>query len=123
MKQLFQHRLLAAAGLLIVLRAGADAQTANTPAQPQASHAAAIEQVVVTATRRPEKLEKVPLSISAFSDVKMDVLGVKSFAQLAKFTPGVTYDPDAHDVYIRGIDLTAGSGTTGIYIDDTPIQI
>src|ERR1700733_7509152 len=93
----------------------------TTPEAP--SHGQAIEQVVVTATRRTENVEKVPISLSAFSDAKMDVLGVKNFAQLAKFTPGVTYDPDTNNVYIRGIDSTAGSGTTGIYIDDTPIQL
>jgi iron complex outermembrane receptor protein len=104
----------------------AAAQTTAAPAQTpptSQSHGQAIEQVVVTATRRAEKLEKVPISISAFSDAKMDVLGVKNFAQLARFTPGVTYDPDTNNVYIRGIDSTAGSGTTGIYIDDTPIQL
>src|SRR6202000_1244536 len=37
--------------------------------------------------------------------------------------PGVTYDDQTHDVAIRGISSTAGSGTTGIYIDDTPIQV
>jgi iron complex outermembrane receptor protein len=95
----------------------------DTAAQTAAGRSQDIEQVVVTATRRAEKLDKIPVSVSAFTDIKMDVLGVKSFAQLAKFTPGVTYDPDSNDVYIRGIDSTAGSGTTGIYIDDTPIQI
>lgn len=99
------------------------AQTSNTPTPGSTSHGAAIEEVVVTATRRAEKLEKVPLSVSAFTDVKMDALGVKSFTDLAKFTPGVTYDPNAHDVYVRGIDSTAGSSTTGIYIDDTPVQL
>ena len=99
------------------------AQTAGSQSAAPQTRGAAIEEVVVTATRRTEKLEKVPISVSAFSDLKMDVLGVKNFSQLAKFTPGVTFDPSTNDVYIRGIDSTAGSGTTGIYIDDTPIQI
>ena len=117
------HRqlLLSAAAVLFGLcESGAALAQAATEAP---SHSEAIEQVVVTATRRTEKLEKVPLSISAFSDAKMDALGVKNFSQLAKFTPGVTYDPATNNVYIRGIDSTAGSGTTGIYIDDTPIQM
>jgi outer membrane receptor protein involved in Fe transport len=50
-------------------------------------------------------------------------LDVKSFAELAKYTPGVTYDEERHDVAIRGISSKAGSGTTGVYIDDTPIQV
>jgi iron complex outermembrane recepter protein len=82
-----------------------------------------LEEVVVTATRREEKLSKVPESISAFTAEKMDSLGVKSFADLAKYTPGVTYDEDSKTISIRGINSDAGSGTTGIYIDDTPIQI
>jgi iron complex outermembrane receptor protein len=53
----------------------------------------------------------------------MEVLDIKSFADIAKFTPGVTFDEERHDVSIRGIDSKAGSGTTGIYIDDTPIQV
>ena len=121
---IYRRHWLSAAAILVGLceSAGALAQTAAaTPAAP--NHSESIETVVVTATRRAEKLERVPLSISAFSDAKMDVLGVKDFAQLAKFTPGVTYDPDTNNVYIRGIDSTAGSGTTGIYIDDTPIQM
>ncbi len=78
---------------------------------------------MVTATRRSEKLSKIPLSVSAFTEEKMDVLGVKSFSDIARFTPGVTYDESSKDISIRGIDSTAGSGTTGVYIDDTPIQL
>ncbi len=65
----------------------------------------------------------MPISVSAFTSAKMEVLNIKSFADIAKFTPGVTFDEDRHDVSIRGIDSKAGSGTTGIYIDDTPIQM
>jgi outer membrane receptor protein involved in Fe transport len=82
-----------------------------------------IEEVVVTATRRAESLDKVPISVSAFTDAKMDELDVKSFSDLARFTPGVTFDNSSKNISIRGIDSSAGTGTTGIYIDDTPIQI
>ena len=113
------------AGVALVAPCGfARAQT-DQPPQPAAQAAGrnSVEEVVVTATRREEKLSKVPISVSAFTDVKMDVLGVKSFSDLARFTPGVTFDESSKDISIRGIDSTAGSGTTGIYIDDTPIQI
>ncbi|HWY13750.1 MAG TPA: TonB-dependent receptor [Rhizomicrobium sp.] len=101
----------------------ASAQSAAPAAQGSSGRNASVEEVVVTATRRAEKLDKIPESVSAFTDIKMDTLGVKSFSDLAKFTPGITYDPDSKDVYVRGIDSTAGSATTGVYIDDTPIQI
>jgi iron complex outermembrane receptor protein len=96
----------------------------STPASPPSNgHQAGVEEVVVTATRRAEKLSKISMSASAFTQEKMEVLGIKAFSDLAKFTPGVTYDENSKDISIRGIDSTAGSGTTGIYIDDTPIQI
>jgi outer membrane receptor protein involved in Fe transport len=101
------------------------------PAWAQAAKAAGgaaqggtgVQELVVTASRREQALSKVPLSVSAFTAKTMDIKGVKSFAQLAKFTPGVTYDQDRHDVSIRGVVSKAGSGTTGVYIDDTPIQV
>jgi len=81
-----------------------------------------VGEIVVTATRQDQMVTKVPESISAFPAAKLAVLDVKSFQDLAKFTPGVAYDDASHDIAIRGISSTAGSGTTGIYIDDTPIQ-
>jgi outer membrane receptor protein involved in Fe transport len=119
--------LLAGAALLGFCGGTLHAQTTppqNAPSgQTGVRQSSDVEEVVVTATRRAEKLSKVPVSVSAFTQEKMDVLGVKSFADLARFTPGVTFDPSSNDISIRGIDSSAGSGTTGIYIDDTPIQI
>ena len=79
--------------------------------------------IVVTATRKSEIMSKVPISISAFDTRKLDVVGIKNALDLAKFTPGIAIDPTNNNISIRGISSTAGSGTTGIYIDDTPIQI
>jgi outer membrane receptor protein involved in Fe transport len=116
--------LLFAAAASVALCAGRSlAQQAGTQNAASGREGSGIEEVVVTATRRAEPLSKVAVSVSAFTAEKMDVLGVKSFADLAKFAPGVTYDDSTKDISIRGVDSTAGSGTTGIYIDDTPIQI
>jgi outer membrane receptor protein involved in Fe transport len=90
---------------------------------PVASGSTQVGEIVVTATRREESLDKVPESISAFTGKTLDTLEIKSFADLARYTPGVSFNQDSHDIFIRGIDSTAGSSTTGIYIDDTPIQL
>jgi iron complex outermembrane receptor protein len=82
-----------------------------------------VEEVVVTAQRRSEALSKVPESISAFTNERMEQLDIKDFSQLVRFTPGVTLNTDTGDVSIRGVNSTAGDATTGIYIDDTPIQL
>ena len=115
----FRHRAawLATTALLPTLAVAQ--QAAKAPDQPAATD---VTEVVVTATRQAQSLSKVAESVSAFTAKKMDIQGIKSFADVAKFTPGVTFEEARHDVSIRGIESTAGSGTTGIYIDDTPIQ-
>lgn len=115
--------MLAAAASVGLCGGRTFAQQTGTESATSGREGGGIEEVVVTATRRAEPLSKVAVSVSAFTAEKMDVLGVKSFADLAKFAPGVTYDNSAKDISIRGVNSTAGSGTTGIYIDDTPFQI
>ena len=98
-----------------------------------ASGATALEEIVVTATRRAERLQDIAVSATAFTQEKLDVQGLRSIDDLTRLTPGVTFQRDAttsagnfndedSDINIRGIDSTAGTSTVGIYIDDTPIQ-
>ena len=85
---------------------------------------AQLEEIVVTATRHEESLSKVPISITAFTQDTMDVKGIKDFQDIVRYTPGVTIDSGGTNaVSIRGISSSGGAGTTGIYIDDTPIQM
>jgi len=113
--------LAAAGGAPLLLAAQAHAQSATISAS--SSKATDVSEIVVTASRREQNLSKVPESVSAFTAAKMDIQGIKSIADVSKFTPGVSFDQDTHDVSIRGIDSTAGSSTTGVYIDDTPVQM
>src|SRR5229473_2154477 len=83
-----------------------------------------LTEIVVTATRHEESLSKVPISVSAMTQQDLDVRGVKDFQDVARFTPGVNIDNSGtNNISIRGIASTGGAGTTGIYLDDTPIQI
>jgi iron complex outermembrane receptor protein len=117
--------LLSSAALLPFLGTMVARADDAPPAAPASAKTAPVEatEVIVTATRQKTALSKVAESVSAFTAEKMEVQGVKSFADLAKFTPGVEFDEARHDVSIRGITSRAGSGTTGVYIDDTPIQM
>jgi outer membrane receptor protein involved in Fe transport len=95
--------------------------------------AGGLAEIVVTAERREERLQDVPISVAAFSQDKLDSQGLKSIDDLSRLSPGMTfmrqgmgssanYNDENSDINIRGVDSTAGSPTTGIYIDDTPIQ-
>jgi iron complex outermembrane recepter protein len=110
----------------------AAALAAQSPVHAQGSPSATagsteIEEVIVTATRREESLSKVPISITSIGATEMDSRGVKEFSDLVRLTPGLNLSGNsatgANQVAIRGISSSAGSGTTGIYIDDTPIQV
>jgi outer membrane receptor protein involved in Fe transport len=92
------------------------------PAQAQ-STGGGIEEVIVTSQRRAEELSKVPQSVSAFTSERLDQLDIKDFSDLVAYTPGVTFDETTNNISIRGVDSGAGDATTGIYIDDTPIQL
>jgi outer membrane receptor protein involved in Fe transport len=83
-----------------------------------------LAEIVVTATRKEENLSKVPISVTALTSEMLDVRGVKDFQDVARFTPGVNIDnTGTNNISIRGIASTGGAGTTGIYLDDTPIQM
>jgi iron complex outermembrane receptor protein len=86
-----------------------------------------IEEVVVTATRRAEPLSKVAISISTIGNEEMTQRGVKALDDLVRLSPGLNLtrsaSTGASQIAIRGISSDAGSGTTGVYIDDTPIQV
>ncbi len=85
---------------------------------------AALEEIVVTATRREENINRVPISVTAFSQEMIDQKGIKDFQDIVRFTPGVSIDTSGTNaISIRGISSSGGAGTTGIYIDDTPIQM
>jgi iron complex outermembrane recepter protein len=97
------------------------------------SESSGLDEIVVTATRRVERLQDVPISATAFSQAKLDAQGLHHIDDLTRLAPGVTFQRDAttssgnfndedSDINIRGVDSTAGTSTVGIYIDDTPIQ-
>ena len=95
-----------------------------TPALAAPSTAPQLKEIVVTATRRAELISKVPMSISAMSQSQMDMRGINDIENLAHFIPGINIDTSGtHSIAIRGIASSGGAGTTGIYINDTPIQI
>jgi len=99
----------------------------SSPAAMAQSAANGIEEVTVTATRRTELLSKVPISVSSIGDEEMQQRGVRQFDDLIRLTPGLNLtrqsSTGASQIAIRGISSNAGSGTTGLYIDDTPIQV
>lgn len=52
----------------------------------------ALEEIVVTARKRSESLQEIPVAISAFSAEQMEVTGAANLVDLTKFTPGIQFN-------------------------------
>jgi iron complex outermembrane receptor protein len=124
-------RLLAGTGLDFVVL---DERMITLTMAPKASvhlssELSALDAIVVTATKREELLRDVPVSATIWSAAEMSEMHLNDISELAAMTPGVEYDYNSQwgggvltNLAIRGIDSKVGSSTTGIYIDDAPIQ-
>jgi outer membrane receptor protein involved in Fe transport len=100
-------------------------------AQSGAEDAANSTEIIVTAQRRSESLQKVPVSIQALGEATLDNRNVASFDDYAKLLPSVGYQsfgPGQSSLSFRGINsgadgLDAGPPpTTGTYLDEIPIS-
>mgnify|MGYP001556625446 CR=1 FL=1 len=81
--------------------------------------------VVVTATRRSETLQKVPMAVSVVTYQDIQRKHLQDFADYAADVPGfnvVSSQPGITELSIRGVASGSGqpSASVGVYIDDTP---
>ncbi len=102
----------------------ATALAAAATVAAEAPQTGGLDEIVVTATRHEEALSKVPVSVTAMTAEGLDLRGIKDIEDIARFTPGIHVDNSGTaNISIRGIASSGGAGTTGIYVDDTPIQM
>ncbi len=103
----------------------------STPSFAQeAAEEAGGDEIIVTAQKREESLQKVPLSIQAIGTEKLDQLQVSEFQDYVKFLPSVTVQqssPGFSQVFFRGVasgeinNHSASLPTVGMYLDEQPI--
>lgn len=105
------------------------AVAATMPAFPALAQAAD-DTIVVTAQKREETLQSVPISIQALGNAVLDQLQVNNFSDLTRFLPSVTLQtagPGFSQVYFRGVasgenaNHSTSLPTVGIYLDEQPI--
>ncbi|MBA3940024.1 MAG: TonB-dependent receptor [Sphingopyxis sp.] len=86
--------------------------------------------IVVTASKREQNLQDVPLAITAIGTERLDELQVKEFQDVVKFLPSVTIQtlaPGFSQVYFRGVasgenaNHSTSLPTVGTYLDEMPI--
>jgi outer membrane receptor protein involved in Fe transport len=100
----------------------------STPALAQSQPGAfeSLAEITVTARRREESLQEVPLSISAITADQIQRGGISGFGDVAKLTPGLVFDQDfgANDMRpsIRGLPATRGRPPVGVLIDGIDVS-
>jgi iron complex outermembrane recepter protein len=94
-----------------------------------------LQVVVVTATRREEKLQNVPITIQVLSGEQLSELNVSTFNDVMKYTANVTYSgngPGTGNIFIRGLG-SSGTGnqsqstiapfpSVALYLDEQSMQ-
>ena len=106
--------------------APAPAESAGTPSQIDLG----IPEIVVTAQKRSENINKVGISINAVSAETLKASGITSTADLVKVVSGFNFTPSAYGtpVYaLRGIGFyetsLAASPTVSLYVDEVPLPL
>jgi iron complex outermembrane recepter protein len=107
---------------LVILLTGASALGAlPAKAQVAQNEAAALEEIIVTAQRREERLIDVPIAISAVTAQDLEQRGARRLQDLQFSIPGlniVETSPGSERLQIRGISQQAGLPTVATYIDE-----
>lgn len=122
--RLLQAPVFAGTMLAAALPSVASAQTAPAPATTtQASDTA---DIVVTATKRSESVQDIPLSVTAISTATLERSGATSFDDYAAFAPNLSFGYSAtgrqtsRNFALRGI---SGTDTSALYIGETPVDV
>lgn len=89
---------------------------------------AMLEEVIVTANRRAQSLQSVPLAVTAFTGEAMEAQGIVDLKGLTERTPGFSmgsFNPGQPQLYIRGIgsneDGAGGDQSVIVFIDEVYI--
>ena len=94
-----------------------------------AESGAVLEEIIVTAQRREQNLQEVPISVTAFSGANLEQRNIKSATEYLSLTPGVSFTEDGQSgsrglgIAVRGINnLVSGENafvnSIGIYLDE-----
>ncbi|MGN6496141.1 MAG: TonB-dependent receptor plug domain-containing protein [Tsuneonella sp.] len=104
--------------------AGSSPDAQATTDTPPNAREGQLQEIIVTAQRREQSLQDVPISVTAFNEASIDALSAESIGDLDTFTPGLTINDTSitqPSFTIRGVQTDDfGIGTdpsVGIFVD------
>lgn len=105
--------------------------SALTGVQTATAQEATNDDIIVTATKRSESIQDVPMSIQALGEERLENLNVSNFEDYAQHLPSVTFQqlsPGFARTYMRGVasgdngNHSAALPSVGIYLDEQPVS-
>ena len=86
------------------------------------TYAAELEEIIVTAQKRAESLQDVPLSMTAIEGSKIEEANINSFMDLSEYVPNLSISENAVNTIIgmRGVGIGANQSfeqSVGVYVD------
>jgi outer membrane receptor protein involved in Fe transport len=134
---LFGATLLHGLPLVLAMCFAAEAVAQSPPGGPGSSPPAStaeagdLQEIIVTAQKRAERLQDVPISISVLSGTELDQSSVMSVTEALNQIPGVAAVPQAQgggtQLTIRGVGASGpianGSSPIGYYLDSVPFGL
>src|ERR1700752_2316462 len=117
----YEPRIVLTAGVWLAAAVAANAATESS------SQSGGLEEVIVTAQKRSENEQTVPMSITTFSANSLHQKAITDFFDYATKVPNLAFAPTgdgvgtARTISIRGIAGISGDDVTGFYIDDVPL--
>ena len=83
---------------------GSSATTATAPIAPAAA-SNALEEIVITSTKRSEDLQRVPIAVTVVTGEELSAMGIVGLGGLSDFIPSARLEPfeSATHLYVRGI--------------------
>lgn len=97
---MFKSGLMTAVALGALAPATAYAQSA--PANGDSTNAGSTE-IIVTAQRREENLQSVPVAVTVFDDKERDRLGIRTITDMSNVTPGLSFNAQLDRLSLRGV--------------------
>jgi iron complex outermembrane receptor protein len=95
--------------------------TALLITDPGFAQQAQLEEITVTARKREESLQELPMSVTAISAEQIERLGIRDLADITRYTPGVNLDSgfglNDQRLVIRGLSPSRGRPNSAILVD------
>ncbi len=126
-RRAYGARFAALMGFLAATPAHADDQLPPQSAAPAGQHGVQIEEIIVTAQKRTQNIQDIPIAVSALDSDTLKSLGIKSSDEISEFMANLQIGLPAGKgnqpiIAIRGVGLndtnTNNAGPNGVYVDE-----